>query len=267
MTLFSIIKLLIPNRVRLYLKNLFTKVFGNYLIINEYSYIGDGLATAHNTDFLKDKKFANAYNKSKIITQALKNHPGQDIHYRSYTACFCAQYALKISGDFVECGVGKGMLSRTIVDYLKFENVKKKFYLIDTFSGIPVKQGANIKEKKNMEFLNTLNFSSSYSKHIHSIFKKYNNVKVIEGKVPEILKKTNIKKISYLSIDMNNAYAEIEAIKFFYSKITKGGIVLLDDYAYGKSFILQKIYWDKFAKSKDIQILALPTGQGLIIKT
>ena len=267
MNLFSIIKSFVPIKIRFFLKRLIIKIFANYFIVNEYSYIGDGLATAHNTDFLKDKKFVNAYNKSKTITQALKNHPGEDILYRTYIACFCAKYALKISGDFVECGVGKGMLSRTIVDYLKFENVKKKFYLIDTFSGIPIKQAANIKEKKNMEFLNTLNFSGSYLKHIHLIFKKYNNVKIIEGKIPEILKKSSIKKISYLSIDMNNAYAEIETIKFFYNKITKGGIVLLDDYAYGKSFILQKIYWDKFAKSKGIQILTLPTGQGLIIKT
>jgi O-methyltransferase len=267
MNFFLTIKSLFPKHVRSFFKKLIVKIFANYFIVNEYSYIGDGLATAHNTDFLKDKKFSNAYNKSKIITQALKNHPGENIHFRSYIACFCAKYALKIEGDFVECGVGKGMLSRTIVDYLKFEKVKKKFYLIDTFSGIPIKQAANFKEKRNMEFLNTLNFSGSYSKRIHVIFKKYSNVKIIEGKIPEILKKTNIKKISYLSIDMNNAFAEIESIKFFFNKITKGGIVLLDDYAYGKSFLLQKIYWDKFAKSKGIEILTLPTGQGLIIKT
>ena len=65
---------------------------------------------------------------------------------------------------------------------------------------------------------------------------------------------------------MNNSYAEIEAIKFLFNKIVKGGIILLDDYAYGKSFILQKTSWDKFAKTKGIQILTLPTGQGLIIK-
>ena len=148
MNFFSIIKSFIPKKIRFFLKKLIIKIFANYFIVNEYSYIGDGLATAHNTDFLKDKKFANAYIKSKAITQALKNHPGEDILYRSYVACFCAKYALKISGDLVECGVGKGILSRTIVDYLKFENVKKKFYLIDTFSGIPIKQAANIKEKK-----------------------------------------------------------------------------------------------------------------------
>jgi hypothetical protein len=60
MSLFSAIKLLIPKKIRLYLKKLIIKVFGNYLIINEYSYIGDGLATAHNTDFILNKQFSNA---------------------------------------------------------------------------------------------------------------------------------------------------------------------------------------------------------------
>jgi hypothetical protein len=266
MSLFSAIKLLIPKKIRLYLKKLIIKVFGNYLIINEYSYIGDGLATAHNTDFILNKQFANAYNQSKKATGALKNHPGEDIHFRTYIACYCAKYALKIPGDFVECGVGKGMLSKTIVEYLKFHKVKKKFYLIDTFNGIPIEQASNTNEKKNMKYLNTLIYSKSYLGHIHNLFKKYRNVMIVEGRIPEVLKKTSIKKISYLSIDMNNSYAEIEAIKFLFNKIVKGGIVLLDDYAYGKSFILQKISWDKFAKTKGIQILTLPTGQGLIIK-
>jgi hypothetical protein len=260
------VKLLIPKKVRLYLKKLFIKFFGNYLIINEYSYIGDGLATAHNTDFILNKRFSSAYNKSKKITEALKNHPGEDMHFRAYIACYCAKYALRIPGDFVECGVGKGMLSKTIVDYLKFEKIKKKFYLIDTFNGIPIKQASNIDEKRNMKYLNSLNYSKSYLEHIHNIFKRYNNVKIIEGRIPEILKKTILKKISYLSMDMNNSYAEIKAIKLLYNKIVKGGIILLDDYAYGKSFIFQKISWDKFAKTKGIEILTLPTGQGLIIK-
>ena len=65
---------------------------------------------------------------------------------------------------------------------------------------------------------------------------------------------------------MNNAFAEIEAIKFFRNKIVSYGIVLLDDYAFGEEFAEQKKCWDKFAKDKNLEILTLPTGQGLIIK-
>jgi hypothetical protein len=40
---------------------------------------------------------------------------------------------------------------------------------------------------------------------------------------------------------------------------------LLDDYAYA-GYRSQKLAMDAFARSKSVQILSLPTGQGLMIK-
>ena len=67
-------------------------------------------------------------------------------------------------------------------------------------------------------------------------------------------------------MDMNNAFAEIKCIEYFWDKIVKHGVVLLDDYAYSAQFKEQKKSWDEFAKEKNIEILTLPTGQGLLIK-
>ena len=116
--------------------NLFRK--GNYFITNEKSYVDDGLATNHVTDFLCNEKFMKAYNEGEK-TGALKNHVG-NIHYRAYIACYFAKYCVKLEGDFVECGVGKGLLSKTIVSYLNFEKTGKTFFLFDTFEGIPTQK-------------------------------------------------------------------------------------------------------------------------------
>jgi hypothetical protein len=43
-------------------------------------------------------------------------------------------------------------------------------------------------------------------------------------------------------------------------------VVVLDDYGF-EGHEVQKREQDKFAASKNIQILSLPTGQGLIIKS
>jgi len=65
---------------------------------------------------------------------------------------------------------------------------------------------------------------------------------------------------------MNCAKPEIEAINYFWDKIEKGGMILLDDYANNRLFELQRKEFDKFADEKGIGILTLATGQGLIIK-
>jgi len=250
------------------IRNFFRKIRifskGNYFVINDKSYVDDGLAANHICDFLHDEKFINSYNEGKK-TGAIKNHPG-DIHYRAYFACYFSKYASKLDGDFVECGVGKGILSKTIVTYLNFEKINKFFYLLDTFEGIPLEQGKNIAEKNMMKFLNRVNFSGNYYDEVSKTFANYSNVKLIKGMIPESLNSVPIKKISYLSMDMNNAYGEMEAIKFFWDKIVKSGIVLLDDYATHDGFKEQKISWNNFAKNKNFEILTLPTGQGLIIK-
>ena len=250
------------------IRNLFRKIKiiarGNYFVTNDKSYVDEGLAANHIFDFLHDEKFINSYNEGKK-TGAIKNHPC-DIHYRAYIACYFSKYASKLDGDFVECGVGKGILSKTIVTYLNFEKINKFFYLFDTYEGIPLKQGKNHTEKEMMKFLNTIHFQGNYYDEVCKTFSNYSNVKIIKGIVPESLRNVSINKVSYLSMDMNNAFAETEAIKFFWDKIVNCGIVLLDDYATHDGFKEQKISWDKFAKGKNIEILTLPTGQGLIIK-
>jgi hypothetical protein len=196
---------------------------------------------------------------------ALLSSPG-DIHFRAYVACWAANYALKLDGDFVECGVGKGLLSTTIVNYIDFDKTSKKFFLFDTYEGIPLEQAKSNEERLNMEILNSSNYNSNYFNDVKNSFSKYANVFLVQGIVPESLKSIIFSKIAYISIDMNNAFAEIAAIEHLWDNIVIGGVVVLDDYAYGPEFYEQKKAWDLFAESKGFKILTLPTGQGLIVK-
>lgn len=261
----KVIQFFFPRKVRNFFFIIKAILQNKYFIVSSGGYCDDGLATNHLVDFLKDKKFITSYNVGKK-TGALNNHKG-DIHYRAYIACFCASYANKIKGDFIECGVGKGIMATTIVNYLNFNKLNKKFYLVDTYTGIPIDNNLKNKELKVAKFLNDLHFEGDYYDIIKKNFKRFPKVKLVKGKVPEILKKINVSKISFLHLDMNNSYAEINAAKFFFKKISKGGLILLDDYCNGELFREIKNSWDNYAKLNNFSILSLPTGQGLIIKT
>jgi hypothetical protein len=64
---------------------------------------------------------------------------------------------------------------------------------------------------------------------------------------------------------MNVKEPEIAAANYFWEKVVKGGVVILDDYGFPKH-IEQKLAFDQFAKEKGVEILSLPTGQGIIFK-
>jgi hypothetical protein len=265
MNLRSIIKQFLPEEKKDTLE-LISKIWKrnySYGIMEDPVYNEDGLISAHFCPFLSDAKFQSAYNIA-IADNALGNHPCKT-QFRAYIACWAAQQVQAIDGDFVECGVNLGILSKTIVGYLDFQKQRNRtFFLFDTFCGIPESQlsSAEIKSGKTNKTFGYHDIFELAKKR----FSEYENIKLIKGVVPDSLKNIKISKISYLSFDMNNAKAEIEAGNFFWDKIVSGGIVLLDDYAYGPEFVEQRIEWDIFAQKRNIHILTLPTGQGLIIK-
>jgi hypothetical protein len=75
----------------------------------------------------------------------------------------------------------------------------------------------------------------------------------------------DIRRVCYLSIDMNIVEPEIAAIEFFWDKLSPGAPVVLDDYGWS-NYRLQKEAMDRFARQRGVAILTLPTGQGLLLK-
>ena len=101
-------------------------------VIPNPTFADDGLISQHISDFMKDEKFISAYNHG-VAQGGLENHPG-GIQFRVYVCCWAASYASRLDGDFVECGVGKGILSKAICEYIDFNSTGKNLYLFDTFS-------------------------------------------------------------------------------------------------------------------------------------
>ena len=212
------------------------------------------LASAHNSDFLKDPEFEKAY------SAALKLQPGTYLRWRSYVLQWAGHHARHLDGDFVECGVNKAFLSMSVMTYIDFKNIKdKKFYLFDTFCGLvpDLVSGEDRAAHRNL-------YNECFDL-VNETFKEYQNVIIVRGIVPATLAQVNIEKVAYLSIDMNCVQPEIEALKHFWPKMVSGGIIILDDYGFS-GHEAQKRGADSFAESVGVKVLTMPTGQGLILK-
>lgn len=220
------------------------------------SYNTDGLATSNNCDFINAPKFVQAYSLAK----ATNPWPNFTSQWRVYIVCWFADLVKNLDGDYVECGVNTGASSRAIIDYINFNETKKRFYLMDTFEGIDAKYVSD--EEKKIGILN-YQYNDCY-KEVVKTFSGF-NVEIIKGSIPDTLIQCKAQRICYLAIDMNNVLPEIAALEYFWDKIVNSGVVILDDYGFPQH-ILQKNAFDKFAKEKNIEILSLPTGQGIIIK-
>lgn len=261
-----IIKKLLPDRLIKIIKNF----IGNKNVLNledyyllpksQITYANDLLYTYHNADFLRDPLFAESYSLGKKTDDGtlLKNY---DIQWRVHVLCWAASHASKLEGDFVDCGVGSGIFARSVINYIDFNSIHKKYYLLDTYTGLDEKYSSPYEMKRN----DKLGYDKrNVFEEVKNTFEKF-NVEIIKGTVPDTLSEVKTDKVCYLSIDMNCVAPEVAALEFFWDKMVSGGIIVLDDYGY-PGCIEQKEAHDAFAKSKNVKILSMPTCQGLIIK-
>lgn len=222
------------------------------------TYNQDSLITLHmNVDPMKEKRFQDVWD----ISGKLFPNNAQPM-WRTYVCCWAGEQALHIEGDFVECGVNLGGLSRGIVQYVDFNASNKKFYLFDTYCGL---SATHITKGEEELFAHHNAIYKDCFEQTTQTFKDYPNVQLVRGTVPESLSTVAIDKVAYLSLDMNCTIPEVEALRYFWDKLSPGAIVVLDDYGW-EPHRLQKQGIDALLKEKGVSVLTIPTGQGLLIK-
>lgn len=226
-------------------------------LYSQMTYAKDGLYTIHNCSFITE----NDFNKAYLAGKRTGSWGTQDLEWRVHTVLWAARKAFQLEGDFVECGVNKGGFSRAIIDYLGFEKSGKKFYLLDTFEGFDMDL---LLESEKKRYPKGTPYSNTYEEVINT-FKEFPNVEIIKGAVPGTLSEVRAEKVAFLSIDMNCVQPEIAAMDFFWPKMVSGAVIILDDFAY-TGFEEQNSAHTAWAKKNKIDILTIPTGQGLIIK-
>lgn len=232
--------------------SLYDQLNGGLSILRNATFKDDGMATVHNADFLSDPKFQASFRKGleDIPTDLVANTLGA-MRWRAHICCWAASQAMSLEGDFVECGVWYGVLSRTLAEYTNFSDSGKNFYLLDPWGSI----GRADRQAYEPDIFDA----------VTRRFSGVKNIKMIRGFVPQTLTQVPSEKIAYLSIDMNAVEPERHALHYFYEKIVKGGIIYFDDYGWAGHSELKAMI-DDFFQDKPESILYMPTGQGIVVK-
>ncbi len=240
-----------------------TPVFQKYFLLSSnntlYPYQQDrGLITKYLTTFRQNPDYLKAYGKG---IELLDYDP--ESYYRIHQAIWATSVAIENEGDWVELGTGRGFTMSATLKYHqeKWNKSSKKLWLVDTFSPHEVScdTGIQVESAKKNEF-----YCDDLRK-LKDHFKEFNNVHFLQGLIPDCLGQLNVEKISFLHIDLNAVKPEIEGLTLLWDRLTKGSILLLDDYGFPNRRD-QHDAMNRFASSHSFEIFQMPTGQGLAIK-
>lgn len=183
------------------------------------TYNADNLLVSHKTvGFMDDPRFRRAYRRGMDSGHHIARPRGSndDLHieWRVHVALWAASEALRLSGDFVECGVNTGIFSLAVCDYLDFNSTERSFWLFDTFNGIPVEQVSEREQELGRLPENEANYSECFEL-ARSNFAPFRGAKLVRGRVPDTLDTVKVDRVAYLLIDMNIVELEVAALTFF----------------------------------------------------
>ncbi len=178
---------------------------------------------------------------------------------------------LNIPGDIVECGVFKGVSFMFWLKCLKIysPNSQKKVIGFDMFSGFPknLKKIEKISAKKyvkSSEFKGLDPMELSKKARRIAKDKKFEFVKGDVSKTSKnYIKKNYGFKISLLHLDLDTYNGTKSALVNFFPKLSKGGIVILDEYGsrgWGETEAVDEFLKEKRYKVNLLDNTESPTG-------
>ena len=124
-----------------------------------------------------------------------------------------------INGDVAEVGVARGGSAKLLASIFQ----DKKIHLFDTFQGLPhedIISGTVIGD-----------FSESES-DARELLSKFQNVEINVGVFPETINLDNKNNYSFVHLDADTYKSTMDGLIYFYPRMAKGGIILIDDYMF-----------------------------------
>lgn len=211
-------------------------------------YCSDNMITWNkNFSFMTDKKFMEVMKKNATSDLELT------IIWRTYVVCYFAKLARRLPGDFMEIGAYKGNTANVVIERIDFESTDKRYWLYDAFEHVGTEINHSMPEHGK----------DLYAK-VKERFAAYPFVEVVKGYVPESFDQGFPEQIAFAHVDLNQAPAEVAALRRIIPRMVSGSILILDDYGWF-GYAAQKEAEDPLLAEYGLDVLELPTGQGIVI--
>ncbi len=163
---------------------------------------------------------------------------------RLYYLYHFSRYASALSGEAAEVGVWKGGCLKMLT-----HNFNKQIYGFDLFDA-----------RENSQLYPEFDYQE-----VTDYFKNEKNIILIKGDINQTLSEVADKSFCFVHIDCDFPNLIFRSLEFFYRRLVKGGVIIIDDYGDVEWSETVKVVKD-FLADKPEEVIPLTKQQGLIIK-
>lgn len=218
-----------------------------------YAWEGDGFATSHLSPFLHDEDWLRHYDQMRAGWLDIP----LDVRWRMWILTQAAKQSDDAGAGFAEFGTYRGGCAYMVLAC----TARSRMWLYDTFEGVPPQSiGAG------EEFLAGV-YDNTTVDYVQQLLRPWSDrTEFVVGDVFETVPAHDPGPLSLVHMDLNAAAPTVHALEFAYERLVPGGFVVFDDYGQ-REFAQQRAALDDFFATRREEIIALPTGQGLVAKS
>lgn len=167
-----------------------------------------------------------------------------------------------LEGELAECGCYVG----TSAFFIAQASTHGTLYLFDSFQGLssPSSLDRDVGDAVIPWSEGGGDLSTSEATLRHNLA-CYDSVVVFPGWIPERFKEVSDKQFRLVHIDVDLYQPTRDSLEFFYPRLVKGGVIVMDDYGF-KTCPGATQAAKELATSQRVGIVHLATGQGVITK-
>ncbi len=217
------------------------------------SVFGDFPISEDNKLWRQDGEFLEQY---KHLSPA--NPYSQD---RKFVLREFVRFTQNIPGALAECGCFEGASAWFMASELPNDPI----YLFDSFEGLPPPSDNDTPSNGKSFSWKTGDLTAS-EKILQKNLEDFSNITVLKGWIPERFNEVAEQPFRFVHIDVDLFQPTLDTLDFFYPRLNCGGVIVLDDYGFTTCPGAYKATTD-YMHDKPENIIHLPTGQGIIIKT
>jgi hypothetical protein len=164
-----------------------------------------------------------------------------------------------VSGDTAECGVFKGAGSFLIAKALPGSlDTPRMHFVFDSFEGLSAPASEDGAAWKRGDLICDI-------ESVRRALAALPNVRLCPGWIPAPFVEAEGRPFAFVHIDVDLYQPTRDSMAFFYPRLSPGGIIVCDDYAFTTCPGATRAV-NEYLADKPEQMIALPSGGGFLIK-
>jgi len=177
-------------------------------------------------------------------------------------------FTQNVPGAIAEAGCYKGLSTYLLAHALLREHphfTGKDFYVLDSFEGLSEPTPEDLTPSSQISPRAQAHLYCASLEQVRDALSEFHQTTFIQGWIPESLTSLPDQAYRFVHVDLDLYSPILESLRYFYPRLSPGGILVVDDYGY-LDFPGARMAVEEYCEENKIHPIRLTTGNAVLMR-